>query len=131
MALTIAMRPTEICQSSQTAGHQEPARGLIRKRCDPHRIDSAERATTLGSGMADVDLVTMLNAARGGFEVAKGLTFTRITPDEVEGEVPVGPHLVQPYGLVHGGVYSSIVETLASVGAAVFAMSKGQTTVGL
>ena len=60
-----------------------------------------------------------------------GLTFTRITPDEVECEVPVGPHLVQPYGLVHGGVYSSIVETLASVGAALFAMPKGQTTVGL
>jgi uncharacterized protein (TIGR00369 family) len=45
--------------------------------------------------------------------------------------VPVGPQLTQPYGLVHGGVYSSIVETLASVGAALFAMQKGQTTVGL
>jgi len=83
--------------------------------------------------MADthVDVVTMLNAARGGFEVAMGLTFTRATPDEVACEVPVGPHLAQPYGLVHGGVYSSIVETLASVGAALFAMPKGQTTVGL
>lgn len=80
---------------------------------------------------ADVDVVTMLNAARGGFEVAIGLTFKRATPDEVECEVPVGPHLVQPYGLVHGGVYASIVETLASVGAALFAMPKGQTTVGL
>jgi len=81
--------------------------------------------------MADTDVVTMLNAARGGFEVAIGLTFTRITPEEVECEVPVGPHLVQPYGLVHGGVYASIIETLASVGAALFAMPKGQTTVGL
>jgi uncharacterized protein (TIGR00369 family) len=80
---------------------------------------------------ADVDAVTMLNAARGGFEVAIGLVFTRATPDEVACEVPVGPHLAQPYGLVHGGVYASIVETLASVGAALFAMPKGQTTVGL
>jgi uncharacterized protein (TIGR00369 family) len=80
---------------------------------------------------ADVDAVTMLNAARGGFEVAIGLVFTRATPDEVACEVPVGPHLAQPYGLVHGGVYASIVETLASVGAALFAMSRGQTTVGL
>ena len=73
----------------------------------------------------------MLNAARGGFEVAIGLVFTRATPDEVACEVPIGPHLVQPYGLVHGGVYASIVETLASVGAAMFAMPKGQTAVGL
>jgi uncharacterized protein (TIGR00369 family) len=81
--------------------------------------------------MADVDVLTMLNAARGGFEVAMGLTFTRASPDEVACEVPVGPHLVQPYGLVHGGVYSSIVETLASVGAALFSMPRNQTTVGL
>jgi uncharacterized protein (TIGR00369 family) len=81
--------------------------------------------------MADPDVVTMLNAARGGFEVAMGLRFTRITPDEVECEVPVGPHLVQPYGLVHGGVYASIIETLASVGAALDAMARNQTAVGL
>ena len=47
------------------------------------------------------------------------------------GEVPIGPHLAQPYGLVHGGVYASIVETLASVGAALTAIPRGQTTVGL
>jgi 1,4-dihydroxy-2-naphthoyl-CoA hydrolase len=81
--------------------------------------------------MADLDMVTMLNAARGGFELAIGLTFTRVTPDEVACEVPVGPQLLQAYGLVHGGVYASIIETLASVGAAVFAMPRGQTTVGL
>ena len=85
----------------------------------------------VGSGMADVDILTMLNAARGGFEVALGLTFTRASTDEVECEVPVGPHLAQPYGLVHGGVYSSIIETLASVGAALVAMQRQQTTVGL
>jgi uncharacterized protein (TIGR00369 family) len=81
--------------------------------------------------MADVDVVTMLNAARGGFEIALGLRFTRATAEEVACEVSVGPHLVQPYGLVHGGVYASIIETLASVGAALFALPNGQTAVGL
>lgn len=80
---------------------------------------------------ADVDVVTMLNASRGGFVIAIGLLFTRATPDEVVCEVPVSPHLMQPYGLVHGGVYATIIETLASVGAAIFAMPRGQTTVGL
>ena len=81
--------------------------------------------------MADVDFLAMLNAARGGFEVAIGLTFTRASADEVEGEVPVTKELMQPYGLVHGGVYSSMIESLASVGAALFAARSGQTTVGL
>jgi uncharacterized protein (TIGR00369 family) len=81
--------------------------------------------------MADADVVTILNAARGGFEVSIGLTFTRASADEVACEVPVGPQLLQPYGLVHGGVYASIVETLASVGAALYAMPRQQTTVGL
>jgi 1,4-dihydroxy-2-naphthoyl-CoA hydrolase len=81
--------------------------------------------------MDDADLLKMLNAARGGFEVALGMTFTRASADEVEVEVPVRPDVLQPYGLVHGGVYSSIIETAASVGAALFAMRSGQTTVGL
>ena len=82
--------------------------------------------------MADpIDPVAMLNAHRGGFEIAMGLRFTRVTPDEVVCEVPVGPHLTQPYGLVHGGVYAAIIETVASVGAAMDAMPRGQTTVGL
>jgi uncharacterized protein (TIGR00369 family) len=77
------------------------------------------------------DVLAILNARRGGFNVALGLVFTQASPDEVCCEVAVGPHLVQPYGLVHGGVYASIVETLASVGAAMFAMPRGQSTVGL
>lgn len=81
--------------------------------------------------MADADVVQMLNAARGGFELALGMNFTRASPDEVECEVPVVPSLLQPYGLVHGGVYSSMIESAASVGAALFAMRNGQTTVGL
>jgi len=81
--------------------------------------------------MADVDVVTMLNATRGGFNTALGLTFVRASAEEVACEVPVAPHLQQPYGLVHGGVYASIIETCASVGAALYSMPKGQTTVGL
>ncbi|MCA9707840.1 MAG: PaaI family thioesterase [Myxococcales bacterium] len=77
------------------------------------------------------DHTDALNARLGGFEQLLGLRFTRVTADEVEAQVPVGPHLLQPYGLVHGGVHASIVETLCSVGAAVWAMGSGMTTVGL
>jgi uncharacterized protein (TIGR00369 family) len=77
------------------------------------------------------DLVKLFNAHRGGFERMLGLVFTHVGPDEVVAEVPVGPHLAQPYGLVHGGVYTSIVETIASAGAAIHAMAHGRTSVGL
>ncbi len=77
------------------------------------------------------NVVEVLNATRGGFNVLIGLKFTSASADEVCAEVPVRPDLQQPYGLVHGGIYSTIIETLASVGAAINAMPKGQSTVGL
>lgn len=77
------------------------------------------------------DFTAFANTQLGGFNTALGLRFLRVTVDEVVAEVPVGPHLLQPYGLVHGGVHASIVETLCSVGAAIHALPTGKTTVGL
>ena len=75
--------------------------------------------------------VDVLNSMLGGFNTLVGLRFTSAKYEKVCAEVPVKPELHQPYGLVHGGVYSSMIETLASVGAAINAMPKGQSTVGL
>jgi 1,4-dihydroxy-2-naphthoyl-CoA hydrolase len=82
------------------------------------------------------DIVEILNEHRSAFDRAIGLVFTRIglhggADDEVAAEIPVTAALLQPYGLVHGGVYATIVETLASTGAALSAMPRGHTTVGL
>jgi 1,4-dihydroxy-2-naphthoyl-CoA hydrolase len=84
-----------------------------------------------GGAPPEAQLVAMLNAHLGGFERALGLAFTRVTPDELVAEVPVTPALLQPYGIVHGGVYASIIETLASAGAALHAMAEGKSSVGL
>jgi 1,4-dihydroxy-2-naphthoyl-CoA hydrolase len=77
------------------------------------------------------DFTAFANSERGGFNETLGLRFLRVTVEEVVAEVPVGPHLLQPYGLVHGGVHASIAETLCSVGAAINALPSGKTTVGL
>ena len=77
------------------------------------------------------DYTELANAGRGGFNEVLGLRFLRVTAEEVTAEIPVGPHLLQPYGLVHGGVHAAIVETLCSVGAAIDALPSGKTTVGL
>jgi 1,4-dihydroxy-2-naphthoyl-CoA hydrolase len=57
--------------------------------------------------------------------------FVRATADEVVAECEIGPEHRQPHGIVHGGVYAGIVETVASVGAAMHAMKSGQSVVGL
>lgn len=83
---------------------------------------------------ADLDLSDfseMLNAHRGGFNEHLGLVFTKANLDEIVAELEVGPEHLQPYGLVHGGVYSAMVETLASTGAAVNVMPQGLNAVGL
>ncbi len=77
------------------------------------------------------DYAANLNRLKGGFVEHIGLTFTRATADVVEGQVVLDAHHTQPYGLAHGGLYCTIIETLCSSGAAIRAMPRHQSTVGL
>ncbi len=43
--------------------------------------------------------------------------FTEICPDGAKAQLEIRPHLLQPMGIVHGGVYCSIIESMASVAA--------------
>jgi 1,4-dihydroxy-2-naphthoyl-CoA hydrolase len=52
----------------------------------------------------------------GGFDALYGLVITEIEEGLVRGEVTVGAELKQPWGLVHGGVYAAMAESLASTG---------------
>ena len=79
----------------------------------------------------EADLSSELNASLDGWNAAMGLRFVRATASEVTAELRIGPVHRQPYGLVHGGVYAGIIETVTSVGAALHAMSRGQSVVGL
>ncbi|MCY1004151.1 PaaI family thioesterase [Nannocystis pusilla] len=88
-------------------------------------------AALVAAGGDAAAIVAILNDHRSAFDRLIGLVFTSVSDDAVEAEVPVTPQLLQPYGLVHGGVYATIVESLASSGAALSAMRRGQSTVGL
>jgi uncharacterized protein (TIGR00369 family) len=77
------------------------------------------------------DLSPTLNAHLDGWNAAMGLRFVRATADEVIAECTVGPQHLQPYGLVHGGVYAGLIETVTSVGAALWGMAQGLSVVGL
>lgn len=60
-----------------------------------------------------------------------GIKFIRATADEVQAELEIGASHLQAYGIVHGGVHSGVIETVASVGAALAALPRGQSVVGL
>jgi 1,4-dihydroxy-2-naphthoyl-CoA hydrolase len=78
-----------------------------------------------------LDSLDFLNQHLGGFNRAMGLTFTRATADVVEGELVVSEQHLQPYGVVHGGVHTGIIEAACSTGAALHALQFGQSVVGL
>jgi len=62
---------------------------------------------------------------------AMGLVITRATVDEVRCEWDVDERHHQGYGIVHGGVHCGVIETLASIGAHLVAVGRGQRAVGL
>lgn len=69
-------------------------------------------------------------AARGWLK-AMGLRFTSASAERVSAEWDVAEQHLQVFGIVHGGVHCGVVETLASVGAAIVAKARNQRTVGL
>ena len=77
------------------------------------------------------DVAAALNEHRGGWNETMGVTFVTASADEVVAELELDRRHQQPYGIVHGGVYAGVIETLASTGAALAAMARGQAVVGL
>jgi 1,4-dihydroxy-2-naphthoyl-CoA hydrolase len=59
------------------------------------------------------------------FDKELGLVFTEISPDRTRAQLDVVPKLLQPMGIVHGGVYCSMVESLASVAAYTWIATNG------
>lgn len=66
-----------------------------------------------------------------GFVGQVGLVFDLISPTRVEAHLDITARHHQPYGIVHGGVHATIIETLASVGAAANVFTNGLGVVGL
>jgi uncharacterized protein (TIGR00369 family) len=54
------------------------------------------------------------------------LSGTRVT-----GSLDVGPDHHTPWGVVHGGVYTTAIESAASIGASIAVRDRGQFAVGL
>jgi 1,4-dihydroxy-2-naphthoyl-CoA hydrolase len=60
-----------------------------------------------------------------GFDDELGLKILDLTPDGGRAQLIIKDELLQPWGIVHGGVYCSIIESLASVSANAWLNAEG------
>jgi uncharacterized protein (TIGR00369 family) len=60
-----------------------------------------------------------------------GLRFDEISGSKVRGSIELGEHHHTPWGVVHGGVYTTAIESAASVGASAAVEERGQFAVGV
>ncbi len=65
------------------------------------------------------------------FDALYGLEVLELSPDLARAQVTVAEHHMQPMGLVHGGVFASIAESLASAATAVAVVPDGNGAQGL
>jgi 1,4-dihydroxy-2-naphthoyl-CoA hydrolase len=64
------------------------------------------------------------------FGESLGIEYVETTPELIRARAPVNPHLLQPAGLVHGGVYSSIAESVCSAATWLAVHEQGMVAMG-
>jgi len=69
--------------------------------------------------------------ALSSFVRAAGLVLDEVTGNRVTGHIELGSDHLTPWGIVHGGVYSTAVESAASLGASTAVHDRGEVAVGL
>lgn len=80
--------------------------------------------------MATVDIDQVARVMRG-FDRLYGLELLSCSDSEVRARVAVRDELKQGMGLVHGGVYASMAEAIASLATGLAVREQGDTAVGL
>lgn len=76
------------------------------------------------------EVIAKINAMPGWVK-EMGIVILTASAEEVNCEWEVSEKHHQGYGIVHGGVHCGVIETVASIGAAMVAHPRGQHVVGL
>jgi 1,4-dihydroxy-2-naphthoyl-CoA hydrolase len=72
-----------------------------------------------------------INAGLRGFDRLYGLELSDYDEQEVRATVRVREELKQPAGLLHGGVFAAVAESLASLATWLGVANEGKTAVGM
>lgn len=67
---------------------------------------------------------------RSNFDDYIGTEWIQLDPDDARARIELRDELRQPYGLMHGGVYSTLVESLCSYATAMAVYKDGNIAVG-
>lgn len=92
----------------------------------PGVSDSATATTRGAPSLNPVSLET-----ESAFVAAAGLIVDEVTGTRVSGHIELGPEHHTPWGIVHGGVYTTAIESAASIGASTAVQDQGMVAVGL
>lgn len=85
--------------------------------------------TTLSSAADVINAVNPGNAAP--FVAASGLRIDEASGTELTAHIDAGPEHHTPWGVVHGGLYTTAVESAASIGASLAVADRHMYAVGL
>ena len=72
-----------------------------------------------------------LNGRTWGYDHLYGLELLEVSEHQVRARVIVRDELKQPMGLVHGGLYASVAESVTSLATAFAVMQEGKQAMGL
>jgi 1,4-dihydroxy-2-naphthoyl-CoA hydrolase len=77
------------------------------------------------------DLPSTDLTAASAFVASTKFDVTEATGSRVTGTVDLGPDQHTPWGVVHGGLYCTVIESAASIGASAAVVDRGQFAVGV
>jgi uncharacterized protein (TIGR00369 family) len=72
-----------------------------------------------------------LTVAPGEFMRVLGLDLDEVSGSRVTGSLELTPEHNTPWGVVHGGVYTAVIESTASLGASLHVSDRDQLAVGV
>jgi 1,4-dihydroxy-2-naphthoyl-CoA hydrolase len=72
-----------------------------------------------------------INGGMSGFDRLYGLELLACSETDVRAQVALRDELKQPAGLLHGGVYAAVAESMASIATALAVFENGDMAVGL
>jgi 1,4-dihydroxy-2-naphthoyl-CoA hydrolase len=75
--------------------------------------------------------IEQVNGVLLGFDRHYGLELLELSEESVRAQVAVREELKQPAGLIHGGVYASMAEAMASIATGLAVLEEGRTAMGL
>ena len=67
---------------------------------------------------------------QSNFDVYLGTEWIQLDPDDARARIEMRDELRQPYGILHGGVYSSLIESLCSYATAAAVYDAGNIAMG-